>query len=59
MGKNKLKKFAEVQRMTHVIEPEFDEVMNKDIASKAIGTRSLGTIIQLFWSLLAVKANTR
>lgn len=34
MGKNKLKKFAAVAKMSHVIEPEFDEVMNKDYKLK-------------------------
>lgn len=34
MGKNKLKKFAAVAKMTHVIEPAFEEVMNKDYKLK-------------------------
>ncbi|MDP4965812.1 MAG: tRNA (guanosine(46)-N7)-methyltransferase TrmB [Salibacteraceae bacterium] len=42
MGKNKLKKFAEVQRMTHVIEPEFDEVMNKDYRLKGNWNKEFG-----------------
>lgn len=29
MGKNKLKKFARVKEMSHVIEPTFDEIRNK------------------------------
>jgi tRNA (guanine-N7-)-methyltransferase len=42
MGKNKLKKFAEVQRMSHVIEPEFDEVMNKDYRLKGKWNKEFG-----------------
>lgn len=42
MGKNKLKKFAEVQRMSHVIEPEFDDVMNKDYRLKGNWNKEFG-----------------
>jgi len=29
VGKNKLKRFEELEKMTHVIQPEFDEIFNK------------------------------
>ena len=34
MGKNKLKKFAKVKDMDHVLEPPFSEVLNKDFRLK-------------------------
>ena len=34
MGKNKLKKFAKVKEMNHVIEPPFKEILNQDFRLK-------------------------
>lgn len=34
MGKNKLMKFAKVKEMTHVLEPPFKEILNKDYRLK-------------------------
>jgi len=42
MGKNKLKKFAKVKEMDHVIEPPFSEVLNKDFRLKGKWSEEFG-----------------
>ncbi|MEQ9187564.1 MAG: tRNA (guanosine(46)-N7)-methyltransferase TrmB [Cryomorphaceae bacterium] len=42
MGKNKLKKFAKVKEMDHVIEPPFSEVLNQDFRLKGRWNEEFG-----------------
>jgi len=42
MGKNKLKKFAKVKEMNHVIEPPFKEILNQDFRLKGKWSEEFG-----------------